>query len=879
MDIDLRLLNKSKTVSELKKAFKVVVSKHVERFYPVNVLKQEGFVRRQCKKCGTFFWTATNNDTCGDVLCRGGYSFIDKTPANAHLSYPDIWHTFSRMFAAKGYTPIKRYPVVARWRADTDFVQASIYDFQPYVISGEVEPPSEKLVIPQTSLRFNDIENVGLTGAHYTGFVMIGQHAFMPKAKWKQEDYFMDIYDWLVKGLRIKKDYITFHEDVWAGGGNFGPSIEFFSGGLELGNQVYMMFENKNNSIKELKLKVLDMGMGHERNAWFSSGDINSYESVFPKTLKKLRSMLGLTKEFGTNKSLLSLFYSKAGLLNIGEARLSFDQLTAQLGLSKELLKLIHRLRALYSIVDHVRALLWAISDGALPSNVGGGYNLRVILRRALSLINQYDFDIDLPSITELLVKESKPLFPELLDDYEHVKKILEIEKKKYVETITKNKRFVERFIKDFPDNKEIPGEKILELYTSKGITPESLKLFNPKLKFNTSEFFEALERFKNQSRLKARVIDAIPSFIIERLERLQPPKTEALYFDHYDYVDFKAEVLFVAKHQGREFVVLDRTAFYPRSGGQDYDKGFLNNIRVVSVLKHKTWIVHEMESQGLKVGDIVNGKIDFERRQQLTQHHTATHILNGACKRILGKHVWQAGAAKTVNKARLDITHYEALSKEEINKIQELANQIIKENRPIYKYFLKRNIAEERFGMTIYQGGAVPGKVLRIVEIQDFDVEACGGTHLDITGNCWKIKILKTSKIQDGVVRLEFVAGKAAKLFEDRKHKIADNIAKLLDVDVLMLPSRVEELFGVWKYSKKLLKKFDRMDKQELSSALEHLKLKKKQLWHGNWESALDQAAMIVRTNPETLLNTVKRFLKELEQTKNLLSKAIDKN
>src|SRR3989339_1132422 len=282
------------TDKEIKKEFKSRASKEPDKYYATSVLKAEGFNRKHCAKCGTYFWSVTEGNVCGNPACSGGFGFIGDTPAKKELDYIGVWNEFSRLFKKWGYTPIKRYPVVARWRDDTDFVQASIYDFQPYVVSGEVKPPANPLVVPQFCLRFNDIDNVGITGAHYTGFVMIGQHAFMPPEKWSQKRYLKDIHQWLNKGLGLKNDEIIFHEDAWAGGGNFGPCMEYFSRGLELGHQVYMLYEVTPSGNKELNLKVLDMGMGHERNAWFTQGSSTSYETTFPTVCKKLFHQTGI---------------------------------------------------------------------------------------------------------------------------------------------------------------------------------------------------------------------------------------------------------------------------------------------------------------------------------------------------------------------------------------------------------------------------------------------------------------------------------------------------------------------------------------------------------------------------------------------------------
>src|SRR3989344_5876283 len=168
------------TDKELKKVLKEKCKKEPDKYYPVQTLKELGFIRKQCN-CGTFFW-ATNKDqkVCGDAKCSGGFRFIGQSPAKNKLDYIETWKAFAKLFSELGYTPIARYPVVARWHPTVDFTIASIVAFQPFVVSGEVPPPANPLVIPQFCLRFGDIDNVGITGSHYTGFVMIGQKTFQP---------------------------------------------------------------------------------------------------------------------------------------------------------------------------------------------------------------------------------------------------------------------------------------------------------------------------------------------------------------------------------------------------------------------------------------------------------------------------------------------------------------------------------------------------------------------------------------------------------------------------------------------------------------------------------------------------------------------------
>ncbi len=832
---------------EIKNYLRSLTAKNPEKFYPVKKLEELGFKRYRCKKCGRFFWSSEPRDFCGDSSCVGGYKFINNSPSKANLSYVGVWKKFSKLFSDLGYTPINRYPVAARWRKDTDFVQASIYDFQPYVVSGEVEPPANPLVVPQFSLRFNDVDNVGLTGSHYTGFVMIGQHAFKPPEDFNQEKYFEDIYTWLTKGLEIPKSEFVFHEDAWAGGGNAGVSLEFFSRGLELGNQVYTGYRVENDKLKPLSLKVLDMGMGQERNAWFSQGTHTSYDAVFPDVMRKLYSITGMNQD----SKVMSEFLPYASMLNSDEVEnidKAWSFIADKINYNVDELKSkVSTFQALYSIAEHSRSLLVALNDGVLPSNSGGGYNLRLILRRALSFINQYSWNIDLRDVIEWHAEELKELFPELRENLDDVNKIIDVEVKKYKSTLSNIKRITEKL---FSSKREISAEEFVELYDSKGISPESIVSYAKSIGVDIKvpdNFYSLLNEkhsnVKNETQTKK----------TELINFHSQKKTEALYFNDYTLVNFDAEVVDVVEKNNKFFVLLDRTAFYPTSGGQAHDTGRINNSEVVDVFKQGSLIVHVLNSVDFKVGDRVKCMIDFDRRKQLTQHHTATHIVNGSARRILGNHVWQAGASKTISKARLDITHYEQLSDSEIKKIEDLANDIIKKDIEVKKYFLPRNIAEEKFGFRLYQGGAVPGREIRVVEIPNFDVEACGGTHLNRTSEADLIKIVKTSKVRDGVVRIEFVAGEAAKKLLDKDLSVVDELSKLLECKREEVPCRVKELFSLWK---SIVKKHKNVE----------FKLSCHESYSGSSEDILKESSNILRTQKEYLVKTVERFLNDIK-------------
>lgn len=834
------------TDKQVKSEFKKVASKDYTKYYATSYLKKEGFSRHKCEKCGINFWAISESKVCGDPSCSGGFRFLEDNPVKKKMDYITVWKEFSTMFNKLGYTPIKRYPTVSRWNPTMDYTIASIAAFQPYVVSGEVKPPANPLVIPQFCLRFGDIDNVGITGSHMTGFVMIGQHAFVQEKEWNQEKYFSHIHTWLKKGLGLPNEEITFHEDAWAGGGNFGPCMEFFSRGVEIGNQVYMLYEKTESGKKELPIKVLDMGMGQERNAWFSQGTNTIYEAVFPTVCKKLFSATGVK----VDPNIVRKFVPYAGLLNVDEVEdigKAWKTVASKVKVDvKELRELILPLAAVYSIGEHTRSLLFALNDGALPSNTGGGYNLRVLIRRALSFINKYGWNINLSDVCKWHAEYLKPQFPELMDNLEEVSTILNVEKNKYNNTLEKSEQVIKNLIK-----KEVTEKDLLTLYDSQGISPEliadSAKKLGKEIKIPDNFYAQVAELHEKQEQKTAtkKEVDLNLSGIQD---------TKILYYTDYKKDKFEGKVLKIIDN----FVILDKTIFYPTSGGQLHDIGTLNGQKVVNIFKQGAIVVHQLaERPKFKVNDKAKGEIDLARRIQLAQHHTGTHILNAAVRRLLGRHIYQAGAKKTPEKAHLDVTHYQSISEEELESIEREANKIIQEKIPVNSKMVSRDEAEKKYGTSIYQGGAVPGKILRIVEVPEVDVEACGGTHLKNTSEIEKLHILKASKIQDGIVRIEFVAGSAAKSEVDKDKNLLKETAEILKVNPKEVPARAKELFDKWKKGKK--GKLSGKD-LELKERLKE-NLPEKELLH--------KTAQIFNTQPEHVPKTAKRFLDELEQFK----------
>lgn len=273
-----------------------------------------------------------------------------------------------------------------------DYVAAGIYCFQPYCVTGELDPPANPLICPQFCARFNDLDNIGLTGRHYSGFIMLGIQVFNKPDDYKffKDECIEFNYRWLTETLGIDPNDITFVEDVWAGGGNLGPSVEYFVRGLEVGNMVFMQYKTfHDGSREELDVKVIDCGIGLERIAWLNNGSATSYSDTFKNAMEYFQSRTGVV----LNEEVWKKYGPYSCTLNIDEVDNIEDtwaELSAKIDVPVEELKTsIQTVKEMFIVLDHTRTILITISDGSLPSNVGGGGNVRNILRRAFAIMKQ----------------------------------------------------------------------------------------------------------------------------------------------------------------------------------------------------------------------------------------------------------------------------------------------------------------------------------------------------------------------------------------------------------------------------------------------------------------------------------------------------------
>lgn len=817
-----------------------MVTVEIKHDYRVKLFDEMGFMRKKCKECGQYFWTLDpDRETCGDSPCDK-YSFIGNPITKKKYTYNEMVKEYIKFFEENGHTPIKRSPVIARrWRDDILLTIASIAVFQPWVTKGIVEPVANPLVIAQPCIRLNDIDNVGRTGRHMTCFTMAAHHAFNKEVDFKYwTDKTVELCFNFMKRLGIDEKSITFIESWWEGGGNAGPCYEVITHGVELATLVFMQYEKIGDSYKEIPLKIVDTGYGIERFVWASQGTPTAYDAVFGNIVKKLKENAGIDKIFESQDSssiasaqdverILAESATLAGLMdieNVGDLRVLRKKVAEKIGMDvNELDKILSPLEYIYAIADHTRCLSFMFGDGIVPSNVREGYLARLVLRKTLRYMDKVGISIPLKEIICMQLEDLKDLYPELMEMKDYIMDVVDAEEKKYIQTINRGRGIVERMVKS---KTEISLDDLIELYDSNGLPPEVVQ-----------DIVEEINK-KGKKEIKVTVPDNFYTIVAERHEEegveepkakkqelpdVDAPETELLFYKNPKQKEFEGKVLRTVG----DYVILDKTIFYPEGGGQKYDIGYLNDIKVLEVQKKNGIVYHKVpEVSRFKEGDIVKGTIDWINREKLMRNHTATHIINAAAQKVLGKHVWQTGSNVDTEKGRLDITHYERITREQLKEIEKIANDIVLKGINVKSSFMSRNEAEQKYGFRIYQGGVVPGNTLRIIEIEGTDVEACGGTHCENTSEVGFIKILKTERIQDGVERLEYTSGTNS---VEEVQKIEDFLiesADILGVPTTQLPKTVKRFFEEWKEQKKtieeLQKKIGEFKKYELANKFE---------------------------------------------------------
>ena len=841
--------------------------------YHVPFFDEYGYVRKLCPTCREYFWTQNQDQkTCGELTSKGcaPYTFIDNPPTRKRYNVKEMREAFLSFFEKRGHARIKPYPVVARWRDDLYLTHASIIDFQPYVTNGITPPPANPLVISQPCIRLVDVDNTGLTfGRHLTIFEMGGHHAFNYPDKevyWKDQTVRYH-HEFVTKELGVKSEEVVYKEDVWVGGGNAGPDLETVIRGLELATLVFMKFKVVNDEFIELPIRTVDTGYGIERYTWLSQGSVSCFHAVYGSVLDEVFKMAGISR---IDSRLMMRVAELSGVMSLRETanRKQARKMVAEhVGMSvEELEKMVLPVENAFAVVDHTKCLAFMLAEGVVPSNVREGYLTRLMLRRTYRLLRVLNMEEKLLDIIDLQIGFWSGDFPRLKETRDEILEILSVERDKFEQTLKRGGSLVKRIAQGLRAKgvSEVPLETLTELYDSHGLPPEVVQ--------ETAETegvgVKVPENFYTM--VAERHIQAPPPREEEKIGKLEAeisnlPETEMLYYEDPYLSEFEARVLRVLNDQ---HVILEKTAFYPEGGGQPADHGYLTfdkaRSEVVDVQKVGNVIVHVVKGPVPREGDKVKGTIDWERRSSFMKHHTSTHIVMGAARRVLGEHVWQAGSQKGAERSRLDISHFKRLTREEIREIERLANQAVIRNIPVETMWMPREEAEKKYGFRLYQGGVVPGREIRVVETRDWDVEACGGTHLKNTGEIGFIKIVRTERIQDGVERIVFSAGLPALKAVQENEKLLWKVSEILNAPLEKLEETTERLVEGWKEArrekKRLLEEIAKREAIEPEARAEMRKTKPingvkfvtQQFEQIDIDRMIKTASELVKRNPE---------------------------
>ena len=817
--------------------------------------QESGHSCRECTVTGLRFWSrdpsrTTSGDTVEDSYTFIGNPIIEGFPMRGKALKDAMRETFLDYFEQRGHARIDPYPVLARWRDDIHLTIASIADFQPHVTSGLVPPPANPLGISQPCIRLTDVAAVGRSGRHLTTFEMMAHHAFNRPDE-GDVIYWIDqcvryCDDMLVNTFGITPEEITYIENPWSGGGNAGPALEVIVGGLELATLVFMNLEEhedgdieiKGLRYREMPLQIIDTGYGLERFCWAAAGTSTIYEAIYPESvdwLKKIAGFDSMVEGLGLGvdtDDLLAELSQLAGILNIDvgtDVDSLYQRLVERLGdggveiTVSNLKRLTEPLSSIYAIPDHMHAICNMLGDGLVPSNAKGGYLARMMARRVCRMKGDLGIEI---SLTELAAHhiDTHLDIAGFVQSREGILTILAIEEARYHEMLRKGEAAVRTALREIPkDAKEAPDEILFRLAEERGLNPEMVVSIAAKLGWKDISVrvgFAADMAARNAERTKTAAKAKSKGEIFQS----DIPPTQQDYYSDTSQTEFSAtvldcksltqiqieslnlssEVVVTPTH----YVVLDRTLFYPEGGGQLGDQGTLGEAKVVDT-RIENGVIYHLTNCSVEEGGI-SGQIDWERRRQLMDHHTAVHIVGGSARAILGPHIWQAGSNKGGRYARIDLTHYSRLSRDDLDKIEDHANDIIAKNPVVEKLVLDRAEADLQFGFELYQGGPPKHSQIRIIKIGEHDVQACGGTHHDNTGEVAELRIIRSSQVQDGVERLQIVAGETAREHARIQERLLNESSEVLGVSPEDLPSAVSRFFDEWKSQQKKIESLE---------------------------------------------------------------------
>ncbi len=686
---------------------------------------------------------------------------------------------------------------------------AGMVPFKPYFL-GQKEAPTPRVTTFQKCIRTNDLENVGRTARHHTFFEMLGNFSFgdyfkKESIKWsyefitevlkiEKERLWVSVFEtddeaeelWVSECNFPRERIVRFGEEDnwWAAGptGSCGPCSEIYVdlgvefGGdensrlgdadtdnrfIEIWNLVFTEWNRmEDGHLEPLPKKNIDTGAGLERITAVVQGKPNNFETdlLFP-IIEEMGRISGV--KYGT------------------DPKKDFS---------------------LKVIADHSRAVTFLVNDGVIPSNEGRGYVLRRVLRRAIRHGRLLGVsELFLYKIVDTIVELMKGAYPDLVENAKHIKKVIKIEEEKFSNTLDSGIQQVMAAIEEAKKNGEsrLTGDVTFKLYDTYGFPYELTEEICEEngITIYKNEFDQKMEEQKEKARSSREVV----------MEKGQDAFIEAFFDEHgkteftgYESLEETAKVLHVSKldEEGMYMIITDRTPFYAESGGQQADNGVIEGNgalgQVVDVQKQKNIFMHTVKVvngvhnffEGAEVKLIVNGS----RRDAISKNHSATHLLQKALREILGTHVQQAGSLVAPDRLRFDFNHYEAMTDEELEKVERLVNAKISEALPADIKYMNMEEAKKTGAMALF--GDKYESVVRVVSFGDFSTELCGGIHVSNVSQIGLFKIISETGVAAGVRRIEAKTGfHAYEAVKDMERTIK-NVADSLKTDV----SKVEE-------------------------------------------------------------------------------------
>jgi alanyl-tRNA synthetase len=472
-------------------------------------------------------------------------------------------------------------------------------------------------------------------------------------------------------------------------------------------------------------------------------------------------------------------------------------------------------------IADHVRALTFAIADGAVPGNEGRGYVLRRILRRAARYGRKLNLhEPFLYKLVDVLVKTMSDVFPEIKEKKDHVKKIIKAEEESFNATLDRGIELFEELTKKLKKKNEklIPGDDLFRLYDTYGFPVDLTNVMAQEKGFTIDEvgFNELMDKQKERGRGATKEKLGAANIIIPDLSSFKLVDKSLSQFTGYDELKSASKVIGLKTENGNDLVILNKTPFYVEAGGQIDDTGSLafedKKFSVVDLAKVDNQIIHVVKNNNKEIiepGIELIAEVDNKRRWDIMRNHSATHFLHTALRKILGTHVQQAGSYVGPDRLRFDFTHYSKLSPEEIRDIEILVNEQLGRSLQLRHH---RNIPfdeAKKMGALMFFGDKYGDKV-NVVQFGDFTMEFCGGTHVKNSSQIGLFKITSENSIASGVRRIEAVTGAGVEKY------IIEQIEQQKKSE-----ERIEELLDT---KKKLEKEISELKLQEKLGQLDHI-------------------------------------------------------